>query len=132
MGINDNCPFCLSNNSYWGEVVYQEELAYIYTANHPILKESFMIIPQRHVATPFELSDEEFLVIKKLLLKAKKMLDEKAVEGYSVGWNIGEVAGQHVPHVHLHIIGRFSDEPLAGKGIRHFLKQDNNKRQNQT
>lgn len=28
----------------------------------------------------------------------------------------------------LHVIPRFSDEPLAGKGIRHWLKQPENMR----
>ncbi|MGO4194326.1 hypothetical protein AB4Z13_03050 [Rhizobium sp. YAF28] len=41
---------------------------------------------------------------------------------------IGEVAGQTVQHAHLHVIGRFADEPLAGHGIRHHLKQANNRR----
>ena len=118
----------MANKSYWGEVVYKDELAYIYETKHAVLKDSFMIIPLRHVATPFELSDQEFLQMKKLLIIAKESLDEKGAEGYNIGWNVGEVAGQSVFHAHLHVIGRFSDEPLAGKGIRYFLKQEVNKR----
>jgi len=53
---------------------------------------------------------------------------QHAPDGYNVGWNIGEVAGQNEPHVHLHIIARFKDEPLAGKGIRYAFKQESNKR----
>jgi diadenosine tetraphosphate (Ap4A) HIT family hydrolase len=30
--------------------------------------------------------------------------------------------------VHLHVIPRFADEPLAGKGIRHWIKQPANRR----
>jgi hypothetical protein len=28
----------------------------------------------------------------------------------------------------LHVIPRYADEPLAGRGIRHWLKQENNRR----
>jgi hypothetical protein len=28
----------------------------------------------------------------------------------------------------LHVIGRFTDEPMAGQGIRHALKQEANRR----
>jgi diadenosine tetraphosphate (Ap4A) HIT family hydrolase len=35
-------------------------------------------------------------------------------------------------HVHLHLISRFRDEPLAGKGIRHHLKQESNRRGSDT
>ena len=48
--------------------------------------------------------------------------------GYNVGWNCGSEAGQEVFHAHLHVIPRFADEPLAGKGIRHWLKQEENRR----
>ena len=33
-----------------------------------------------------------------------------------------------VLQVHLHVIPRFADEPLAGKGIRYFMKQAQNRR----
>lgn len=49
-------------------------------------------------------------------------------DGYNVGWNSGAVAGQEVFHAHLHVIPRFADEPLAGRGIRYALKQPTNRR----
>ncbi len=63
-----------------------------------------------------------------LLTEAKRLLDLERPDGYSVGWNVHAVGGQTVPHAHLHVIGRFADEPLAGKGIRHALKQPLNRR----
>jgi histidine triad (HIT) family protein len=49
-------------------------------------------------------------------------------DGFNVGWNCGPVGGQVIPHAHLHVIPRFADEPYAGKGIRHWLKQESNRR----
>lgn len=48
-------------------------------------------------------------------------------DGYSIGWNIGRVAGQVLFHAHLHVIPRFSKEPFAGRGIRSWLKSAENK-----
>lgn len=87
-----------------------------------------MIIPKRHVATPFELTPEEWMATHELLGVAKRLLDLERPDGYSVGWNVHAVGGQTVPHAHLHVIGRFADEPLAGTGIRHALKQPLNRR----
>ena len=88
-----------------------------------------MIMPWRHVETPFDLNEAEWLELRTLMLKAKDYLSESfAPNGFNLGWNVGDVAGQHVPHVHFHVIGRFKDEPLAGKGIRYSFKQTNNKR----
>jgi histidine triad (HIT) family protein len=90
-----------------------------------------MIIPKEHRVTPFDLSDEEWAATKELMSKAKFYIDEKYnPDGYNVGWNCGDVGGQHVFHSHLHIIPRYADEPLAGHGIRYWFKQENNRRPN--
>ena len=49
-------------------------------------------------------------------------------DGYNIGWNCNTIGGQHIMHAHLHVIPRFNDEPYAGKGIRHWLKSIENKR----
>ena len=90
---------------------------------------SYVIVPKSLVETPFELSDQEWIETKVMIDTIKQYLDEKyQPDGYNLGWNVGRTAGQEVSHVHLHIIPRFSDEPFAGKGIRHWLKKDENVR----
>ncbi|MFG6149890.1 HIT family protein [Halobacillus sp. B23F22_1] len=77
----------------------------------------------------FSLTKQEWEDTQDLLLKVKQRLEHlHSPEGYSVGWNNGEVGGQSIPHAHLHVIPRFADKPYAGKGIRYWLKQPENKR----
>ena len=125
--MND-CPFCLSNNRLDGEVLAQTSHCSLVRTGDPVLTASVMIIPMRHVATPFDLTNDEWLDTKALLEEARQVLGADRPDGYSVGWNVHPVGGQEVPHAHLHVIGRFADEPLAGKGIRHALKQEDNRR----
>ena len=49
-------------------------------------------------------------------------------KGYNIGWNVNEVGGQEIFHAHLHVIPRYEDEPMSGKGIRYWIKQPQNKR----
>lgn len=95
-----------------------------------VLEGAGVIIPFAHKASPFDLSDEEVVDMFNLLKDVRKYLDDKyKPSGYTIGWNIGKVSGQIVPfHAHLHVMPRYDDEPLAGKGIRHFLKQKSNSR----
>jgi diadenosine tetraphosphate (Ap4A) HIT family hydrolase len=96
-----------------------------------VLQGSGLIIPKDHKETVFDLSEKEWNDSWELLQRAKLLLDERySPEGYSVGWNTGKVGGQTIPHSHLHVIPRFQDEPFAGKGIRHWIKQPENKRPN--
>ena len=95
-----------------------------------ILVGSYVIIPKSQVKTPFDLSKEEWDDTHKMLGEIKAYLDEKyKPDGYNLGWNVGKAGGQNVSHAHLHIIPRFNDEPYAGKGIRYFLKQEDNIRE---
>jgi len=88
------------------------------------LRGSFVIIPKSHVSSPFDLSDKEWADTKNMMDIIKNYIDKNYNPGgYTVGWNVGATAGQTVPHAHLHIIPRFDSEPLAGKGIRHWLKK---------
>lgn len=50
----------------------------------------------------------------------KRIIDEKYhPDGYNVGINVGEAAGQSVFHVHMHIIPRYQgDVPNPRGGIR--------------
>ena len=90
---------------------------------------SYVIIPKSYVETPFDLSEQEWIDTKKMIDLIKIYIDKKfKPDGYNLGWNVGKIAGQEVPYAHLHIIPRHKDEPFAGKGIRHWLKRDENVR----
>lgn len=82
-----------------------------------------IIVPKKHRETLFDLTEDEWKATYQLLHEAKKYLDiNHRPDGYNVGWNCWHVGGQHVFHSHMHVIPRYSGEPLAGKGIRYFLK----------
>jgi len=53
---------------------------------------------------------------------AKAHLEYCDPDGFTLGWNVGAVAGQHVFHVHLHVVARFADESNAGRGIRAIVR----------
>jgi len=94
---------------------------------------SYVIIPKSRVETPFDLSEQEWIDTKRMIDTIKQWLDkEYKPDGYNLGWNVGQIAGQTVSYAHLHIIPRFKDEPFAGKGIRHWIKKDENARPSNT
>ena len=123
-----SCPFCEPQVS--GQVlVEKDEHCMFIDLQHEILAGSGIIVPRVHRETPFELTESEVASTFQLLREVKVRLDSSlAPDGYNVGWNCGSCAGQKVSHAHLHVIPRFSDEPLAGKGIRYWLTQAVNRR----
>jgi diadenosine tetraphosphate (Ap4A) HIT family hydrolase len=108
-------------------VLQNDHCVFLTTPGRTILPGSGLIVPFEPRATVFDLTAAELVATFELLRLAKSWIDERyAADGYNVGWNNGPVAGQTIFQAHLHVIPRFADEPLAGKGIRHHLKQPHN------
>lgn len=108
-----NCPFCQTD-----EAALRNALAYLRFDINPVNPGHCLIIPFRHVSDFFETTPEERQAMLSLADEAKAMLDLKfAPDGYNLGLNVGAVAGQTVPHVHLHLIPRYVgdvDQPRGG------------------
>ena len=89
----------------------------------PVSKGHTLVIPKQHVASLFDLSLEIQTEIWQLVKEARFRLQEKYTpDGFNIGVNDGEAAGQTVMHAHIHIIPRWdNDVPDARGGIRWVL-----------
>ena len=123
------CPYCPMSDPE--QKVIFENARVLFMQNERVqgaLKHSGVIIPVQHRETVFDLSEAEIIATFRLLSVVKQWMDDRvAPDGYNIGWNCGRTGGQEVFHAHMHVIPRFRQEPLAGKGIRTLLKSDVNK-----
>ncbi|WP_244575492.1 HIT family protein [Rhizobium sp. 11515TR] len=79
------CPFCSENRGEQEPAVLANGNCYFLNTGDPILRCSGMIIPFRHVATPFDLTREERSDTFDLLAEAKTYLDKEQPQGYNIG-----------------------------------------------
>lgn len=107
-----NCPFCHPEG-----ILFENELAYSILDKSPVNPGHLLIIPKRHVADFFHCIPAEKIALLSLLDEAKSYLDGKhAPAGYNIGINVGEVAGQTIFHVHLHLIPRYHGDMENPRG----------------
>ena len=122
------CPFCeLSDPDV--NIVFERELVLFTIAEkyQGALKHSGLIIPKAHRETIFDMTANEIQESFELLSDVKGWLDQQyQPDGYNIGWNCYPVGGQEIMHAHMHVIPRFTAEPMAGKGIRAALKSAEN------
>ncbi len=113
-------PFLLAPASAWAAC---NEFAFAIRDKYPVSPGHTLVIPRRLVATWFDATWEEHRAILELVAEVKLQLDEELHPGgYNVGFNVGEVAGQTVMHLHVHVIPRFrGDVPDPRGGIRHVI-----------
>ena len=122
---DSRCPLCNPGET----LVLENEHCLFLQEPHAVLVGSGIIVPRMHRPNVFDLTPAEWAATYDLLQEVRaKLVREHAPVGFNVGWNIGSVAGQEIDHAHLHVIPRHADEPYAGRGIRHWLKQPENKR----
>ena len=114
----NNCPFC--NLAQYVEIICESEICVAFFDGYPVSPGHALIIPKRHVASYFDLTDEERKAMNAMLLEVKQKLDERFhPDGYNIGINVGEDAGQSVFHCHMHIIPRYKgDVPNPKGGVR--------------
>ena len=118
-----NCIFCDFKNDK-EKVVLENDLAYAIFDGFPINKGHMLIIPKRHAETYFDLTEDEIKAMNELVFKAKKLIDDKyKPDGYNIGLNCGEYAGQTVFHCHMHIIPRYKGDTPNPRGVvRNIIK----------
>jgi len=108
------CPFCDGDD----ERIVKNDLAFAIYDTNPASPGHALVIPKRHIAEYFEASYEEKIAILELIDEMKQAIDKKHMpDAYNIGVNIGKVAGQSVPHIHIHIIPRYKgdvDDPKGG------------------
>jgi len=99
------CLFC---NKKKQKIIYSSKLIFVVRDSFPVTKYHTLIIPHRHVSNFFNLNDDEFKDIFKILKKEKISLMslDKKITGFNVGVNAGVDAGQSIMHCHIHLIPR--------------------------
>lgn len=118
-----DCPYCNITNDLSHEVIISNERCIYTLLKEQEIKGAGIIVPKEHRETVFDLTQDEWAATYELLQEVKLYLDQNyKPDGYNVGWNCGHAGGQHVLHSHLHVIPRYADEAMAGKGIRYLLK----------
>jgi diadenosine tetraphosphate (Ap4A) HIT family hydrolase len=84
---------------------------------HPASEGHFLVIPYRHFASYFDISDEEREELWSLVARGREIVDEKFnPDGYNIGINVGKWAGQSIPHLHIHVIPRYKGDVENPKG----------------
>ena len=110
-----DCIFCKIIN---GEIpchkLAENDHAVAFLDIMPITKGHFLVIPKKHFEfaedAPEELMAKLMTLATQLAAAAKKTLK---CDGINFIINSGKTAGQIIPHIHLHVVPRYSDDGIC-------------------
>jgi len=103
--------------------IAENNLSFSIYDTFPVSKGHALVIPKRVVADIFDLNDDEYKSCFDLVKVVKKILKKEFnPDGFNIGVNSGETAGQTIFHAHIHIIPRYKgDVPNPRGGVRNVI-----------
>lgn len=123
MAETNKCPFC-DAFAEGSRVKLSTQYFFVVLDEYPVNKGHALIIPKRHQPDIFSLDMPEWEILLHTIDRTKKYLDQEFhPDGYNIGINCGEAAGQTIPHLHIHVIPRYKgDVENPRGGVRNFKK----------
>ncbi len=107
-----DCIFCkIVAKEIPATIVYEDDDVLVFMDIGPIVKGHALVISKKHYDPVTETPDQ---IVSKLHLTAKRIANAQMngleADGVNIMQNNGSASGQEVPHIHVHVIPRYSDD----------------------
>lgn len=102
---NSKCIFCgILEGKIDAEIKYEDEKTLAFCDINPQAPVHILVIPRRHISSLNEAKEE---ILGHLVSIARQIAQEEGIseEGYRLVINCGQMGGQEVSHLHIHILG---------------------------
>lgn len=114
---NKNCIFCrIIQKDIPNAIIYENEKFLVFMDKYPINLGHTLIVPKQHynnlLEMPISVVGEMYSLVPPL---AKAITGVIKSDGFNINQNNGKSANQIVPHVHVHIVPRYSAEKIKGQ-----------------
>ncbi|AKB75906.1 purine nucleoside phosphoramidase [Methanosarcina lacustris Z-7289] len=119
--MTENCLFCKIIS---GEIpsyrIYEDDAVYAFLDIYPASEGHTLVAPKKHFSNFTDMNAEDVALLFEAARKVTAAVENAfSAEGSNIGINNGEVAGQDVPHVHVHVIPRRKGD--GGRGIKSIV-----------
>ncbi len=120
------CIFCdIINHKIPSSVVYEDDDVLAILDVSQVTFGHTLVMPKKHVSNILEADEETVVKCTKVIHKlARSIVEKTGASGCNILNNCNEVAGQTVPHLHFHIIPRYSENDAVKFEFLESEKQD--------
>ena len=115
VNTSDICPFCEPDPA---RIIHSGPECLALRDGFPVSPGHTLVVPRRHVASIFELNEEEWGAVWSMVgVVRRELAEEEVPDGFNIGVNDGTAAGQTIAHAHVHVIPRRTgdvEDPRGG------------------
>lgn len=109
------------------DIIYEDADHLAFLNIMPFEKGHTLVIPKKAYKTIFEMPEDEYLELQKVVHRVAKHIKKVLECDMNVLQNNGEVSGQEVLHVHFHIVPRLQNKDVYTSGNDDLYESDEEK-----
>ncbi|MFB9885966.1 HIT domain-containing protein [Balneatrix alpica] len=108
-----SCIFCdIAQGRAPAQIFYQDEWILAFADQHPRAPIHILVIPRRHIANLYQISEDDRDLLGHILLKVPQIAHAQGLQaGFKLQVNTGPAGGQEIYHLHLHLTGSARTTP---------------------
>jgi len=114
----DSCIFCkIVKKELPSEVIFENETLVVFKDIHPSAPVHLLIVPKfkksaLHIDSINDLKEENRALASEMIFVARQVAVESGLDakGYKLVFNVGRGGGQIIDHLHLHLLGGWSEK----------------------
>lgn len=111
--MSDTCLFCrIVQGDLPSTEVLSTQRSYAFRDLNPQAPTHVLVVPKRHITNADTVGAQDAEDVADLLVTAQAVARQEGLVrdgtdagGYRLVFNVGEISGNSVPHIHLHVLG---------------------------
>lgn len=106
--MSDDCVFCrIAKRELPADVVTTSDRTVAFRDLNPQAPTHVLVIPRDHITNAATVEPGDGEVLAEMLVTARQVAEQEGIAegGYRLVFNVGDDAGNTVPHLHLHVLG---------------------------
>ena len=101
----EDCIFCkIIAKTANANIIFEDDNIVVFPDLHPKAKTHLLIVPKKHIKSLLELSPSDDELLAHMILELPKLARQVGVKGFRTIINTGKEGGQHVDHLHVHLL----------------------------
>lgn len=110
-----DCLFCrIINGEVPSHMVYEDQAVVSFLDIFPANPGHALVVPRAHYESVSEVPGPEMGELARAVQKVAGAIEAAyGLEGFNLLVNEGKIAGQLIPHLHVHVIPRFPNDRVA-------------------
>ena len=110
--MEKDCLFCkITSGEIPTEFIFKNDSLVVFKDINPQAPVHLLIVPYKHIRSINDLTEDDKQIVSEMIMVARDMAKKESVaeSGYRIFFNVEKGGGQVIFHLHLHLIGGFTD-----------------------